>query len=99
MIRSISMIHVTKKIRIVDDPLSETNTPERLIAGIGARLTPGIDAGDCGGGFGTFAGDFFRVLVVVMGGWVRGEGVGDDLGKTGIKKPTPPQIFYLCLLQ
>jgi hypothetical protein len=44
MIHSISMIHVTKKIRIVDDPLSETNTPERLIAGIGARLTPGIDA-------------------------------------------------------
>ncbi|GAB6286741.1 MAG: hypothetical protein STSR0009_29440 [Methanoregula sp.] len=52
------------------------------------------------GGFGTFAGDFFQGAGCGDGGgWGWGEGVGDDLGKTGIKKPTPPQTFYLCLLQ
>jgi len=40
-----------------DIPLSESRTPEHLIVGIGAGLTVGIDAGDCGccvGGFGGF---------------------------------------------
>ncbi len=40
-----------------DLPLSKSSTPGRLNAGIGAGLTVGIDAGDCGccvGGFGGF---------------------------------------------
>ena len=69
------MIHVTKKIRIVDDPLSESSTPGRLLAGIVAGLALGIDAGDCGccvGGFGVYAGGFFRGVGCGKVGVVRG---------------------------
>jgi len=55
----------------VDDPLSKTNTPERLIAGILTGLTFGIDGGDCAcciGGFGTYAGIFWGVGCGTGGG-------------------------------
>ena len=54
-----------------DIPLSESRTPEHLIVGIGAGLTVGIDAGDCGccvGGLGTYAGIFWGVGCGTGGG-------------------------------
>ncbi len=40
-----------------DGLLPEASTPERLIAGIGAGLTIGIDGGDCACCVGGFGGD------------------------------------------
>ena len=55
--------------------LFETGTPERLLAGIVAGLTIGIDEGDCAcrfEGFSVYAGGFFGIVVVVTVGVVRG---------------------------
>jgi len=75
----ISVIRGAGKIPLPDLPLSETGTPERLIAGIVAGLTLGIDAGDCAGcveGSGDVVGDFFGRLVVEKVGVERWSGCG-----------------------
>ena len=62
-----------------DGLLSEAGTPERLIAGIVAGLTIGIDGEDCAcrmGGLEVYAGDFVGVVV----GGIAGSGVGDMVG-------------------
>ncbi len=63
----VSVIGGAGKIPLPDHPLSESNPPDHLIAGIVAGQIVGIDAGDfacCVGGFGIGAGGFFGVLVV-----------------------------------
>ncbi|GAB6286535.1 MAG: hypothetical protein STSR0009_27360 [Methanoregula sp.] len=61
--------------------LFETGTPERLLAGIVAGLTIGIDGEDCAcsmGGFGTYAGIFRDCGCGNGGSGERVEGVGDN---------------------
>jgi len=67
----VSVIRGAGKIPLPDLPFFEAGTHGRLIAGIGAGLIPGIDAGDCAfcfGGFGVHAGYFFGVVVWGNGG-------------------------------